>query len=169
MTFSSRRKRPTTRRAASRLRTAIRTVLGIALGLGTAASASAQYFTATPVITSGPTPPPAYLPQPIASTSATMPAGMPGPLPINELNPTTLPTAPSSKYQTAIYTRAPMDEEGGVIGPPSQAPGPIVRTVAQVQNRNSIYDEDADFTASTRRPGPAPTGSCSLNTSPCRA
>jgi hypothetical protein len=75
-------------------------------------------------------------------------------LPINQLNPTALPTAPSSRYQTTIYQRAPIDEEGGIIGPPERPLPPIVRTAAQIGSRTNLYDEDADFIIRTDLPGP---------------
>ena len=131
----------------------------MALGLATAASASAQNFTATPVITS-PTTTPNYLPPPIAITNGTVPysapsGSVPNALPINQLNPTALPTAPGSRYQTAVYTRAPIEDDGGgIIGPPDRAMPNEIRQASQIQNRTNIYDEDADFIIRTDLPGP---------------
>ena len=99
-------------------------------------------------------PAPAYLPQPIASTMTSVPNSLP---PINELNPTTLPTASSSKYQTVIYQRAPMDDEGGGVIEPAGSGDAADRPVRryQVQNRlYNIYDDDADFIIRTDIPGP---------------
>jgi hypothetical protein len=91
------------------------------------------------------------LPQPIVNTTYNVPA----PLVFNALNSTPLPTPPSSKFQTAIYTRAPIDDEGGaVVGAPERPLPQAIRQVSQITNRSDIYDETAGFIIRTDLPGP---------------
>jgi hypothetical protein len=71
------------------------------------------------------------------------------------------PPAPSARtgsapVRTVVYSRAatapPEDGSETIVGP--DIPQPIVRTSAQLQSRNKIYEDDTDFTIRTDLPSP---------------